>query len=484
MLDVAPNPADGSALDPAPSPTGAIAAGVSPAVAALGPGVAGLDLAHHLHPFADMKDLAGGGVRVMTRGEGVYVTDSEGRRYLDAFAGLWCVNVGYGRREIADAVHAQMTELAYYNTFFATTTAATAQLAAKICQHAGPSINRVFFTNSGSEANDTWLRLARVYWTARGKPDKSVVIARHNAYHGSTVAGASLGGMSHLHEQAGLAVSGIHHIGQPYWYGEGGDLSPAEFGLARARELEEAIRTIGPGRVSAFVAEPIQGVGGVIVPPETYWPEIQRICRRYDVLLAVDEVITGFGRLGAWFGYQHYGLEPDFCAIAKGLSSGYLPIAGVMVSDRVADVLAQAGPVHHGFTSSGHPAAAAAALANLRILEDERLVERVRDEIGPYLAGAWGGLSDHVMVGEAVSVGLLGAVQLVLDKATRTRFSRPGDIGQIVRNLCIAKGVIVRASGDRILVSPPFTIGRDEIDHIVATLREVMDFVAAELSSD
>jgi len=473
MLDAVPNLVTEAVIEPDAD---------APAVPRRG--LATIDLAHHLHPFADMKDLADGGVRVMTRGEGVHVYDSEGRRYLDAFAGLWCVNVGYGRREIADAVHAQMTELPYYNTFFATTTAATAGLAAKICSHAGPSINRVFFTNSGSEANDTWLRMARLYWATRGTPDKSIVIARHNAYHGSTVAGVSLGGMRHMHEQGGPAVPGIVHIGQPYWYGEGGDLSPAAFGLARARELEDTIRALGPERVAAFVAEPVQGVGGVIVPPETYWPEIQRICRKYDILLAVDEVITGFGRLGSWFGYQHYGLEPDFCAVAKGLSSGYLPIAGVMVSDRVAEVLAEAGPFHHGFTYSGHPVAAAAALANLRIIEDERLVERVRDEIGPYFARTWGALADHAMVGEAVSIGLMGAVQLVLDKATRTRFSRPGDIGMIVRNFCIMRGVIVRASGDRILVSPPFTISRDEVDRIVATLREVMDFVAGELSSD
>ena len=453
---------------------------VTPMPAAI---VAATDLAHHLHPFADMKELAAGGIRVMTRGEGVYVHDAEGKRYLDAFAGLWCVNVGYGRREIAAAVFAQMNELPYYNTFFATTTTPTAQLAAKICSHAGPDINRVFFTCSGSEANDTWLRMARVYWTTRGRPERKIVISRHNAYHGSTVAGASLGGMKHMHEQGDLPIPGIVHIGQPYWYGEGGDLDPAAFGLLRARELEDKILELGPDRVAAFVAEPIQGVGGVIVPPETYWPEIQRICRKYDVLLALDEVITGFGRLGSWFGYQHFGLEPDFCVVAKGLSSGYLPIAGVLVSDRVADVLvAETGPFHHGFTYSGHPVAAAAALANLKIIEDERLVERVHDDIGPYFAAALGSLGDHIMVGEVATAGLLGAVQLVLDKEKRQRFSRPADIGMIIRNFCFMRGVIVRAAADRILISPAFTISRSEIDVVVATLREVMDYVAAELS--
>ncbi|MCO5732443.1 aspartate aminotransferase family protein [Rhizobium sp. SSA_523] len=442
-----------------------------------------LDMAHHLHPFADMRVQQQHGVRVMVEGDGLYVTDSAGHRYLDAFAGLWCVNVGYGRREIADAVHRQMTALPYYNTFFGTTTEPAARLAEHICRLAGPRMNHVFFTNSGSEANDTWLRMARLYWRCRGEPERTVVISRHNAYHGSTIAGASLGGMRHMHEQGDLPIPGIEHIGQPYWYGEAGNLSREAFGLARARELEEKILEIGPDRVAAFVAEPIQGTGGVIVPPSTYWPEIQRICKRYGILLAVDEVITGFGRLGHWFGYQHYGIEPDFCAIAKGLSSGYQPIAGVIVADRVADVLINdAGAFQHGFTYSGHPAAAAAALANLAILEREKLVERVRDDVGPYFQAALRSLEDQLMVGETSAVGLLGAVQLTLEKSTRTRFSRPGDIGMVVRNFCFRDGVILRAAADRILLAPAFTITRDEIDHIVRTLRAVLDEVVAELS--
>lgn len=442
-----------------------------------------MDLSHHLHPFSDMKVLKENGVRVMQRGEGVHIFDTDGNRYLDAFAGLWCVNVGYGRREIADAVYAQINELPFYNSFFATTTEPTARLAERICAHAGPDINHVFFTNSGSEANDTWFRMARVYWSARGQPKKKFVIARENAYHGSTVAGASLGGMRHMHEQGDLPIPGIVHIGQPYWYGEGGDMSPETFGLARARELETKIQELGAENVAAFVAEPIQGTGGIIIPPDSYWPEIQRICRKYDILLAVDEVICGFGRLGTWFGYQHFGIEPDFCAIAKGLSSGYQPIAGVMVSDRVADVLInEAGAFQHGFTYSGHPVAAAAALANIGILENERLVERVRDDIGPYFASALASLSEHILVGESVATGLLGAVQLVLEKQTRKRFSQPGDIGALVRNFCFMKGVIVRASGDRILIAPAFTISKEEVDTVISALKSVLDEIAQELS--
>ena len=240
--------------------------------------------------------------------------------------------------------------------------APTTLLAQKITAHAGPNLNRVFFTGSGSEANDTWFRMARVYWAALGKPSKKMVIARRNGYHGSTVVGASLGGMKYMHEQGALPIEGIVHIGQPYWYGEGGDLSPAEFGLKMARELEAKIDELGADNIAAFVAEPIQGAGGVIVPPETYWPEISRICKAKDILLVVDEVICGFGRTGRWFGHQHFGVEPDLAPIAKGLSSGYLPIGGVMVSDRVGDVLVnEAGDFNHGFTYSGHPVCAAAA---------------------------------------------------------------------------------------------------------------------------
>ena len=445
--------------------------------------ISAIDVAHHFHPFANMRDLIEGGVRVITRGEGVHIYDDQDRRYLDAFAGLWCVNVGYGRREIIDAVHAQMSKLVYYNMFFGTTTEPTARLAEKICHHAGPGMNHVFFTNSGSEAHDTWLRMASVYWTARGQPERRIVIARNNAYHGSTVAAASLGGMKNMHEQGNLPIPGIVHIGQPYWYAEGEDLSPDEFGLLRARELEAAILEAGPEKVAAFVAEPIQGAGGIIIPPDSYWPEIDRICKHYGILLVTDEVICGFGRLGSWFGFQHYGVTPDICTIAKGLSSGYLPIAGVILHDRVADVLIhETDGFDHGFTYSGHPVAAAAALANLDIIENERLVERVRDEIGPYFKTAWASLADHPMVGEAVSVGLLGALQIALDKTTRQRFSDPSGIGSVIRNFCLQNGLIVRATADRILVSPALIINSEQVDEIIRTIRDVLDFVYKELT--
>ncbi len=435
-----------------------------------------LDAAHHIHPFSDMKKLNAAGTRIIERGEGCYIFDNLGKKYLDGFAGLWCVNIGYGRKEIAEAVMRQMNELPYYNTFFGTTTPPAVLLAQKITSHAGPHINRVFFTGSGSEANDTWFRMARVYWATLGKPEKKMVIARRNGYHGSTVVGASMGGMKYMHEQGALPIEGIVHIGQPYWFGEGGDLSPAEFGLKMARELEEKIDELGEDNVAAFVAEPIQGAGGVIVPPETYWPEIARICKARNILLVVDEVICGFGRTGRWFGHQHFGVEPDLAPIAKGLSSGYLPIGGVMVSDRVGDVLVnEAGDFNHGFTYSGHPVCAAAALENLRIIEDEKLVERVHDDVGPYLAEGLKSLEDHPMVGETQCAGLMGAVQLAEDKASRTRFADKEKAGVEVRNHCLANGLVLRATGDRMLFSPPLVISRAEIDDMIAITRKGLD---------
>jgi putrescine aminotransferase len=438
--------------------------------------LAAIDAAHHIHPFSDMKELNAKGTRIIERAEGVFIYDSTGKKYLDAFAGLWCVNVGYGRKSIAEAAFRQMQELPYYNSFFGTTTPPAILLAQKIASHAGGKLNRVFFTNSGSEATDTWFRIARVYWKALGQPQKTEVIARRNGYHGSTVAGASLGGMKLMHEQGNLPIEGVHHIGQPYWYGEGGDLSPAEFGLKVARELEAKIDELGEDRVAAFVAEPIQGAGGVIIPPDTYWPEISRICKARNILLVSDEVICGFGRLGQWFGYQHYGVEPDLAPIAKGLSSGYLPIGGVLVSDRVADVmLEEVGEFYHGFTYSGHPVCAAAALENIRIIEEEGLVERVRDDIGPYFASAWKSLEDHEVVGQAESVGLIGGLQLAADKATRRRYAKPDDIGTLVRNHCVENGLIMRATGDRMLASPALTISHAEVDEVIGKLRQALD---------
>ncbi|MCL4161074.1 UNVERIFIED_CONTAM: hypothetical protein GTU68_036733, partial [Idotea baltica] len=259
------------------------------------------DAGHHIHPFSNTKTLNEKGSRVIGQADGVYIWDIQGNKLLDAMAGLWCMSIGYGRDEVADAVHAQMLELPYYNTFFQTTHPPVAALSKKLAEISPPHINHTFFTTGGSDANDTMLRLVRHYWASLGKASKKVVISRENAYHGSTVAGASLGGMTFMHEQGDLPIPNIVHIGQPYWYGEGGEMTPDEFGLLRARELEEKIIELGEDKVAAFIAEPVQGAGGVIIPPDSYWPEIQRICDKYEILLVADEVITGFGRTGELF---------------------------------------------------------------------------------------------------------------------------------------------------------------------------------------
>ena len=442
-----------------------------------------LDAAHHLHPFMDHKMLHAEGSRVIVSADGVWLNDSDGNRILDGMAGLWCMQVGYGRRSIADAAHAQMLELPYYNTFFKTTHPPAVKLAEKLAEVTPAHLNRVFFVNSGSEANDTVFRMVRHYWATLGKPEKSVFIARKNAYHGSTVAGASLGGMAALHAQGNLPVPGIHHIAQPYWFGEGGDKNPAEFGVWAAQEVDRAITEIGADKVAAFIAEPIQGAGGVIIPPDTYWPEVKKVLAKYDILFVVDEVITGFGRLGSWFGSDHYDLKPDLMPIAKGLSSGYLPIGGVMVSDRVADVVInKGGEFFHGFTYSGHPASCAAALENLRILQDENIIDRVRDETAPYLSERWLALGDHPLVGEARMVGLVGALELVPNKPSRSdKFAPVGEVGTITRDISFKNGLVMRAVRDSMILSPPLVISKAEIDELIVRAKKTLDDAHSEL---
>jgi len=444
-----------------------------------------LDAAHHLHPFTDTAELNERGVRVITRAEGVYLTDSNGARLLDAMAGLWCVNIGYGRVELAEAARRQMLQLPFYNTFFQTAHPPVIELSAKLAELAPGDLNRVFFAGSGSEANDTNIRMVRHYWASLDKPEKTVIISRKNAYHGSTIGSASLGGMRAMHAQGGLPIADIEHIGQPYWYREGGEMSPDEFGLARARELEEAIARIGEKRVAAFIAEPIQGAGGVIIPPDSYWPEIQRICDQHEILLIVDEVICGFGRTGKWFGTQTYNIRPDILTVAKGLSSGYQPIGASIVSERVAKGLIEhGGEFTHGYTYSGHPVACAVALENIRILREERIVETVEAETAPYLREKWLQLADHPLVGEARIIGMIGAIELVADKAGRRPFAASeGTIGLICREHCFANGLVMRHIGDKMIISPPLIISRAQIDELQAlalksldeTLREIRD---------
>ncbi|WP_431483138.1 aspartate aminotransferase family protein [Pseudomonas solani] len=433
---------------------------------------------HHLPPFTDYQALNAKGARIITKADGVYIWDSEGNKILDAMAGLWCVNVGYGREELVQAATRQMRELPFYNLFFQTAHPPVIELAKAISELAPEGMNHVFFTGSGSEANDTVLRMVRHYWATKGQPKKKVVIGRWNGYHGSTVAGVSLGGMKALHEQGDLPIPGIVHIAQPYWYGEGGDMAPEEFGVWAAEQLEKKILEVGEENVAAFIAEPIQGAGGVIVPPETYWPKIREILARYDILFIADEVICGFGRTGEWFGSQYYGNAPDLMPIAKGLTSGYIPMGGVIVRDEVVEVLNQGGEFYHGFTYSGHPVAAAVALENIRILREEKIVEKVKAETAPYLQQRWQELADHPLVGEARGVGMVGALELVKNKKTRERFTDLG-VGMQCREHCFRNGLIMRAVGDTMIVSPPLVISKDEIDELVTKARKCLDLTAS-----
>ncbi|MGO2201702.1 aspartate aminotransferase family protein [Pseudomonas helleri] len=435
---------------------------------------------HHLAPFSDFKQLKEVGPRIITHAKGVYLWDSEGHKILDGMAGLWCVAIGYGRDELADAASKQMRELPYYNLFFMTAHPPVLELSKVIADIAPEGMNHVFFTGSGSEGNDTMLRMVRHYWAIKGQPNKKVIISRKNGYHGSTVAGASLGGMTYMHEQGDLPIPGITHIPQPYWFGEGGDMSPEEFGIWAANQLEEKILELGVDNVGAFIAEPIQGAGGVIVPPDTYWPRIKEILAKYDILFVADEVICGFGRTAQWFGSDFYDLKPDMMTIAKGLTSGYIPMGGLIVRDEVVAVLNEGGDFNHGFTYSGHPVAAAVALENIRILREEKIIEKANAETAPYLQKRLRELNDHPLVGEVRGVGLLGAIELVQDKATRKRYEGRG-VGMICRQFCFDNGLIMRAVGDTMIIAPPLVISKDEIDELVTKARKCMDLTLEAL---
>ncbi len=448
-----------------------------------------LDSAHYLHPFTDHGALRDRGARVMVRGDGIYLWDSDGHKIIDGMSGLWCVNVGYGRASMTQAVARQMDILPFYNSFFNTTNVPAVMLAAQLVELArgvDPGFSHVFFTGSGSEANDTILRMVWRYWQLLKQPGRQAIISRRNAYHGSTVAGASLGGMAGMHAQGGLPIAGIHHIEQPNFAEHGSGMSEAEFGLRAAGWLEEKILELGPDKVAAFIGEPVQGAGGVIIPPPTYWPEIQRICDKYGVLLVSDEVICGFGRLGTWFGCQLMGFRPDLIAFAKGVTSGYVPLGGVLVGGRVAHALVEkGGDFNHGFTYSGHPVACAAALENLRIMVDERLVERVALETGPYLKAAFGALASHPLVGHAESMGMAAGLNLVRRKGVTVHdceaFPPELGVGMVCRGHMFDNGVIMRAVGDRMIVAPPLVMTCAQIDEMVERIRFCLDLTLEDV---
>jgi putrescine aminotransferase len=440
------------------------------------------DSAHYLHPATDHKALAEIGARIIVRGDGIYIWDSEGNRILDAMSGLWCVNVGYGRRELADAAYRQLTTLPFYNSFFNTSNVPAITLGSKLAQLSPAGFNHVFFTGSGSEGNDTIVRMVRRYWDLLGHPQRKVIVSRRNAYHGSTMAGASLGGMDSMHAQGDLPIPNITHIEQPYHFENGAGLPRDEYGVLAARRLEEKILEVGPDRVAAFIGEPVQGAGGVIIPPDTYWPEIQRICDRYGILLVSDEVICGFGRLGHWFGCERMGTRPDLITFAKGVTSGYIPLGGVLVGERVAKALIEKGEEFaHGFTYSGHPVACAVAIENIAIIEREQLVSRVRDDIGPHLKRHFEALQDHPLVGQAEACGMMAALVLVKNKVPLERFAEELKVGMVCRGHMFGNGVVMRAVGDRMIIAPPLVITRSQIDEMIALIRRCLDLTLKDV---
>ena len=433
-----------------------------------------IDSAHHLHPFTDYKSLAKEGSNIIVKADGVYLTNTDNKQFLDAMSGLWCVNVGYGRKILADVAYKQMQELPYYNSFFKTATAPSIELAQQLAEISPGDLNHAFFSSSGSEANDTVVRMVRRYWDLKGQPNKKTFISREYAYHGSTMTGMNLGGMTAMHEQGGM-MPGFAHVMPPYWYKYGQEMSPEEFGIFTANKIEEKILELGPENIAAFIGEPIQGAGGVIIPPETYWPRVQEICSKYDILVVVDEVICGFGRTGNWFGSDTYGINPDIITMAKGISSGYIPLSGIMVGKNVSDVLIdEGGEFYHGYTYSGHPVACAVAIENLKIIREENLIENSKNT-SVYLNEKMKEIADHPLVGEVRMKSYIGCVELVKDKEKGIMFEDTGTVGTICRDYCIENGLIMRAVRDGMIFCPPLIFSKNHIDELVEKLKKSLD---------
>jgi putrescine aminotransferase len=448
-----------------------------------------LDARHHLHPFTTHKTLRSAGARIITKADGPYIWDSEGNRILDGMAGLWTTNIGYGRKELADAAHAQMLELPYYNTFFKTSHPAVIELSRKLAEIAPEGLNNVMYGSSGSESNDTAIRLIRHYWVLKGEPKRRIIISRKNAYHGSTIAAGSMGGMSHVHQHSYPVYEGFRHVMDPYWFGEAieGE-TPEALGKRAARALEEEILRVGPENVAAFAGEPVQGAGGVKIAPDSYWPEVQKIVDKYGILLLADEVITGFGRLGTWFGSEHYKIRPNIITFAKAATSGYLPLSGVIVDDKIVEALMNHNDdFNHGYTFAGHPVACAVALKNLEIMENERLVPRVKEFTGPAMAKMLAKFKDHPLVGEVRSVGMMGAIELCANKRSRERFADPGRVGLMCRDHFFREGFIMRAVFDTMVCAPPLTWTQEHFDEAEGVIRKALDMtlndVAGELAA-
>ena len=424
----------------------------------------------------------------MVAGDGIHVRDADGKTYLDAMSGLWCVNVGYGRDEIVDAAAQQARRLPYYHTFAAMANEPVARLADRLISLAPGNMSRVFFGSSGSDTNDTQVKIVRYYHNVLGKPEKKKIIGRLGGYHGSTMAGASLSGLPHMHAAFDLPLPGFLHVDSPhYWRHAPDGLSELEFSQLLAQNLEQRIVREGPETVAAFIAEPVQGAAGVIPPPEGYFEAIVPILRKYDILFIVDEVICGFGRLGEWWGSNVYGLEPDLVSAAKGLTSGYVPMSACIISEKVWQALregsSQYGPFAHGYTYSGHPVAAAAALANLDIIEGEGLVANAA-EVGAYFQSSLReAFADHPLVGEIRGLGLMAGIELVEDRETKKAFDPDLAVAKRLQGLLMTEGLICRPMFNSLGFSPPLIVSRNDVDSIVAMFSAGLEKLTSELGA-
>jgi putrescine aminotransferase len=421
----------------------------------------------------------------LVKGRGVYVWDAQGRKYLDGLASLWNVAVGHGRPEIARAVATQMRQLEYAPTLLGFASQPAEQLAERIAKMAPKGLTRVVFTSGGSEANETVIRLVRLYWRLRQRPDKIKIVALNRAYHGSSTGAASLTGLPYFHKYYEPLLPGVVRMPRPFCYRCELGLTYPQCALACADELERIIEREGAGTIGAFIAEPVQGVGGVVVPPPGYFERIRTICDKHEVLMVADEVITGFGRLGRRFGIERWKVVPDMIAFAKGVTSGYLPLGGVIVKESFYQTLLDAGTdfaLHHGFTYSGHPTVCAAALANLDIIAREGLIARVR-KLAPHFKRRLDALLRHDIVGEVRTAGLMGAVELVRDKASRAPLPAEWNVPARIRAAALARGVIIRASVDTIVVCPPLIITPQEIDLIASTIDAAIGEISVALAT-
>ncbi|MEO5970792.1 MAG: aminotransferase [Bdellovibrionia bacterium] len=434
-----------------------------------------IDKKHHIHPFTNHGDLHAQGTHIIESAKGIYITDDKGRKLLDGLAGLWCVNVGYGRQEITDAVCKQMQKLAYYPSFFNSTTEPTIQLAQRIAKLAPEAITHVFFSNSGSEANETALKLIRAYHKLKGNSGKHKILTLNNSYHGVLLATTSMTQLPSCQTPFDLPLPGFVKIPGPYTYGANTKLSPVEYGQWCIQETERIIAQEGPSTIAALFVEPVQGAGGVIIPPEGYLTALRQLCRKHRILFVADEVITGFGRLGNWFASNLWDLDPDFMTTAKGLTSGYIPLGATLVRDEIAETLTQNGYyLAHGSTYSGHPTACAAGLANLDILEKENLIPRTRTTTGPYFQKKIRELAEHPAVGEARGFGLIGAFEL-LPKGGKAKLNPNMPLGPKAAKIAREEGLIARGIRDIMALSPALIIEEAEIDQLFLAVRKTLD---------